>query len=121
MCSTPRRPDQAARPDCCGGRRRSRPASPAGSPLRYQKSPCVARVRIERGHHAVDRTLDQLGIVGLFDIVGPDALEYLAKQIELRVSIRSTCGGFGGCDQMPALRAGNEKRQARSGERATEK
>ena len=79
----------------------------------------VARVRIERGHHAVDRTLHQLGVVGLLDVVGPDALEYFTKQIELRISIGRTSGSLGGLDQVPALRAGNEKCQARSGERAT--
>ena len=47
----------------------------------------VARMRIERGDHAVDRRLDQLGVVGLFDVVGPDPLEHLAEQIELRIGM----------------------------------
>ena len=51
----------------------------------------VARMRIERGDHAVDRALDQLGVVGLFDVVGPDPLEHVAEQIELRIGIRN-CG-----------------------------
>ena len=47
----------------------------------------VARMRIERGDHAVDGALDQLGVVGLFDIVGPDPLEHVAEQIELRIGV----------------------------------
>ena len=47
----------------------------------------VARMRIERGDHAVDGALDQLGVVGLLDIVGPDPLEHVAEQIELRIDV----------------------------------
>ena len=47
----------------------------------------VARMRVERGQHAVDRGLDQLGLVGLLDIVGADALEHVAEQVELLVGV----------------------------------
>ena len=47
----------------------------------------VARMRVERGDHAVDRAFDQLGVVGLLDVVGPDPLEHLAEQIELRIGV----------------------------------
>ena len=47
----------------------------------------VARMRIEPGQHAVDRRFDQLGVVGLLDIVGADALEHVAEQAELPVGI----------------------------------
>ena len=59
----------------------------------------VARMRIERGDHAVDRALDQPGVVGLLDIVGPDPLEHVAEQIELRIGI-GTGGGLGGRNQI---------------------
>jgi hypothetical protein len=39
----------------------------------------VSRMRIEGGDHAVDCAFDEFGVTGLFDIVGPDALEHLAK------------------------------------------
>ena len=55
----------------------------------------VARMRIERGDHAVDGAFDQLGVVGLLDIVGPDPLEHLAEQIELRIGIVGTRRGLG--------------------------
>ena len=64
----------------------------------------VARMRIEPGEHAVDRLLDQLGVVRLLDIVGAHALEHVAEQIELPV-------GVGG----RRLRAGAEERQPRLG------
>src|SRR5206468_12549173 len=32
----------------------------------------VARMRIEPGQHAVDRRFDELGVVGLLDVVGAD-------------------------------------------------
>ncbi len=47
----------------------------------------VARMRIERGQHAVDRGLDQLGFVGLLDVVGADLLEHVAEQIELTIGV----------------------------------
>ena len=49
----------------------------------------VARMRIERGDHAVDGAFHQLGIVGLLDVAGLDPLEHVAEQIELRVGIRN--------------------------------
>ena len=48
----------------------------------------IGRVGIERGQHAVDRRLDQLGILGLLDIVGADPLQHLAEQVELPVDLR---------------------------------
>ena len=50
----------------------------------------VARMGIERGQHAVDGAFDQLRIVGLLDVVGADALEHVAEQIELAIGL---CGG----------------------------
>ena len=44
-------------------------------------------MRIQRGNHAVDRALDQLGVIGLFDVAGPDPFEHLAEQIELRIGV----------------------------------
>ena len=64
----------------------------------------VARMRIEPVEHAVDRLLDQLGVVRLLDVVGAHALEHVAEQIELPV-------GVGG----RRLRAGAEEREARLG------
>src|SRR6185295_7098126 len=68
----------------------------------------VARMRVEPVEHAVDRLLDQLGVVGLLDVVGAHALEHVSEKIELTIGV----GGRG-------FRAGAEKRQAglRSGER----
>jgi hypothetical protein len=45
----------------------------------------VAGMRVERGQHAVDRRLDQRAFVDLFDVVGADALEHVAEQVELLV------------------------------------
>jgi hypothetical protein len=42
-------------------------------------------MRIERGQHAVDRRLDQVGFVDLLDILRADALEDVAEQVELLV------------------------------------
>jgi hypothetical protein len=42
-------------------------------------------MRVERGQHAVDRRLDQRAFVDLFDVVGADALEHVAEQVELLV------------------------------------
>jgi hypothetical protein len=53
----------------------------------------VARMRIEPGQHTVDRRFDELAVVGLFDIVRPRALEYVAEQAQLPVGI----GGSGLC------------------------
>ena len=53
----------------------------------------VARMRIERGEHAVDGRFDQLAVVGLLDIVGAHALEHVAEQVELLVSVGDGCVG----------------------------
>ena len=54
----------------------------------------IGRMRVERGQHAVDRGFDQLGVIGLLDIVRAHALEHLAEQIELPVDFRvgGRCG-----------------------------
>ena len=59
--------------------------------------------------------------LGLLDIVGADALEDLAEQIELRIGVGGACGGLGPGDQMFALRARHQKGQADAGQRAQEK
>ena len=47
----------------------------------------VARMRVERGQHAVDRGFDQLLVGDLLDIVGAHALEHLAEQVELPIGV----------------------------------
>ncbi len=80
----------------------------------------VPRMRIERCDHAVDRALDQLGVVGLFNVIGPYPLEHLAKQIELRVGV-GTGRSLGHCHQLRSLGPGNEQGQAGSCCRTKEK
>src|SRR5258705_13278004 len=75
---------------------------------------------IERRHHAVDRTLDELGIIGLFDIVGPDSLEHVAKQVQLCIGVGAG-GGLGSRDPGLAPWSVHEKGEARTGYRAEEK
>src|ERR1700723_2674105 len=81
----------------------------------------VARMRIKCRDHAADRTLDQLGVVRLFDGVGPDALEYLAEQVELRKGIVGAGGSLGGGHPEMIPRPGDEKGQAGTCYRAEEK
>ena len=50
-------------------------------------------MRVERGQHAVDGRLDQRRLIGLLDIVRPDALEHVAEQVELTVGVDA--GGHG--------------------------
>ena len=45
----------------------------------------VARMRVERGEHAVDGRLDQVGLVHLLDILRADTLEDVAEKVELLV------------------------------------
>ena len=47
----------------------------------------VARMRVERGQHAVDGVLDQRLLVDRLDIVAPHALEHVAEQIELLIEL----------------------------------
>ena len=47
----------------------------------------VARMRVEARQHAVDRGLDQLGVVRLLHVVGADPLEHVAEQRELPVGV----------------------------------
>jgi len=81
----------------------------------------VARMRIERGDHAVDRALHQLRIVGLLDIAQANALEHVAEQIELRIGIIGAGGGLGGRYQMRPLRSGHQDGQTHARYRAEEK
>src|SRR5216684_7369257 len=51
----------------------------------------VARMGIEAIEHAVDRTLDQLAVIGLLDVMRAHPLENVAEQVELAVGIRRPC------------------------------
>ena len=48
----------------------------------------VGRMRVERREHAVDGILDQLVVVRLLDVVGADARQHGAEQIEVLVELR---------------------------------
>ena len=48
----------------------------------------VGGVRVERGEHAVDGTLDHRAFVGLLDVVLADTFEDFAEQIDLAVDVR---------------------------------
>ena len=48
----------------------------------------IARMRVERGQHAVDRRLDQLLVADLLDIFGAHPLEHVAEQLELPERVR---------------------------------
>ncbi len=48
----------------------------------------IGGVRVQRRQHAVDRSLDQFCIVGLFDVVGAHALKHIAEEIKLLVDFR---------------------------------
>jgi hypothetical protein len=50
------------------------------------------RMRIERGEHAVDGRLDQLGVFDLLDILGADVLEDVAEQVELPIGVGPEAG-----------------------------
>src|SRR5262249_26855990 len=78
-------------------------------------------MRVERGHHPVDRAFDQRGIARLLDIVGADPLEDLAKQVELRIGVCGARGSLGPGDQMFALRSHDQEGQAYARQRAQEK
>jgi hypothetical protein len=55
----------------------------------------VARVRVERAQHPVDGRLDQLLVRGLLDVLGADALEHVAEQLQVteRVAGRLDAAG----------------------------
>src|SRR5579872_603315 len=57
----------------------------------------VARMRIERGQHAVDRGFHEFAFVGLLDIVAANFLEDIAKQIQLAIGVgrRGESGAMG--------------------------
>ncbi|MGY4448808.1 hypothetical protein ACVWZR_003468 [Bradyrhizobium sp. i1.3.1] len=78
----------------------------------------VARMRIEAGEHAADGGFDQLRVIGLLDIVRAHALEHIAEQIELAISVCS-CGSRAGAHEDRA-RLGHEQRQRSTGGRAEE-
>ena len=44
-------------------------------------------MRVERGQHPVDRRLDQFPVIRLLDVVGADALEHVAEEIELPIGV----------------------------------
>lgn len=48
----------------------------------------VARMRIERAQHAVDRGLHEGRVVGNLHIVGSNALEHVAEEVQLPVGVR---------------------------------
>ena len=78
----------------------------------------VARMRIERGQHAVDRRLDELLVGDLLDIIGAHPLEHLAEQIELAVGVGIgrggvACGVVGG-----AAPSGEQQKQSIAAEAA---
>src|SRR5438128_607713 len=87
---------------------RMKPMSSPSTRERTERTRMTSR-GIETVEHAVDRLLDQLGVIRLLDVVGAHALEHVAEQIELPV-------GVGG----GRLRARAEERHAaglRGGER----
>jgi hypothetical protein len=56
-------------------------------------------MRVERGEHAVDRGLDQLFGVDRLDILGADAFEDVAEQVELfidRLSLAAPLAAISG-------------------------
>jgi len=71
-------------------------------------------------HHPGVRTLDELAIIGLFDVVGPDSLEHVAEQVQLRIGVGAG-GGLGSRDPGLAPWSVHEKGEARTGYRAEEK
>jgi hypothetical protein len=72
-------------------------------------------MRIEPVEHAVDRLLDQLRIIRLLDIVGADAFEQVAEQVELAVGVGSRRFR---AQHQPRL--GDQKRGGHAGGRAQE-
>ena len=74
----------------------------------------VARMRIERGQHAVDRRFDQLGLVRLLDVVRADLLEHVAEQAELAIGLGGGGHRAGRGQQMrSATRASRHRRRRR--------
>ena len=60
-------------------------------------------MRIEALKHAANRMFYEFRIVGLFDIFGADALQYLAKKVELLIDV-----GVGSDSLIPARGVQNE-------------
>ena len=54
----------------------------------------IARMRIERGQHAVERGFDQLVVGDRVDVIGAHALEHIGKQGQL---LKGIIGVFIGC------------------------
>src|SRR4051794_17515584 len=76
-------------------------------------------MRVEGCDHAVDRALDELGVLGLLDVIRPYPLEHLTEQIELGISVRAG-GRFGQGEGNTASRRRDEKRQGRTCRRTEE-
>ncbi len=72
----------------------------------------VARMRIEPGEHAVDRRFDQLGVLGLLDVVGAHPLEHVAEQAELPVGVGGSRACARAVEHDPRL--GGDERQGRT-------
>ena len=69
----------------------------------------ISRVWVERGQHAVDGTLDQSRILGLFDIIRAHALQHVAEQIQLPVDIGIRRGGGIAASHIEHRRAGSHR------------
>ena len=79
----------------------------------------VARMRIEPVEHAVDRLLDELGVIRLLHVVGAHALEHVAEQIELPVGVGRR--RLGACaEERKGARLGGCERDGHTGRRAEE-
>ncbi len=70
----------------------------------------VARVRVEPGEHAVDRRFDQLVVVGHLDVVGADALENVAEQVEFAIGVGSGGVGLGAREELRLHQGGRCQR-----------
>jgi len=74
----------------------------------------VARMRVKTGQHPVDRGFDQLGVVGLLDVVGAYALEHIAEQVELPVGVGGGRLGGGAERDRHQPRLGHHQRKGRA-------
>ena len=70
----------------------------------------IARMRVERGQHALDGGADQLLLIGRIDIFGADAVEDFAEQVEVGIDlVRRRAASAGGC-RLPQRRRGRRRR-----------
>ena len=51
-------------------------------------------MRIERGQHALQRRVDQLALIGHVDILGADAVEDLAEEVEVGINFGRASAGL---------------------------